>query len=86
MFKSFKVYKAIKMNSTLIFIIFLSFAKFIDGITLTDIVQTNKGAVKGEILKTIHNLSIEYSSFRAIPYAKPPVGQLRFQVGKSFKN
>ncbi|KAF7988718.1 hypothetical protein HCN44_001291 [Aphidius gifuensis] len=45
---------------------------------LTEIVSTNKGPVRGEIVKTVQNL-IDYSAFRAIPYAKPPIGELRFK-------
>ncbi|KAF7996983.1 hypothetical protein HCN44_005260 [Aphidius gifuensis] len=41
--------------------------------------MTDKGPVQGEILTTVHDTSIKYTSFRAIPYAKPPLGQLRFQ-------
>ncbi|XP_031622223.1 esterase FE4-like [Contarinia nasturtii] len=44
----------------------------------TPIVQTNKGPVQGEILKTISN-GQRYYSFRGIPYASPPVGSLRFK-------
>lgn len=46
---------------------------------LTEIVSTSKGPVRGEIVKTVQNL-IDYSAFRAIPYAKPPIGDLRFKV------
>ncbi|XP_044014772.1 juvenile hormone esterase-like [Aphidius gifuensis] len=46
---------------------------------LTDVIQTDKGKVRGEIIGTIQNESIKYSSFRGIPYAKPPIGKLRFQ-------
>ncbi|XP_076623246.1 esterase B1-like [Colletes latitarsis] len=46
---------------------------------LSQIVQTNKGPVQGVVLKTaFHQQS--YSSFFAIPYAKPPVGELRFKA------
>ncbi|CAL7935529.1 unnamed protein product [Xylocopa violacea] len=42
------------------------------------VVQTKNGALRGTINSTIWN-SIEYSSFRGIPYAEPPLGELRFQ-------
>lgn len=70
----------IKYHFISVFIIFLSF-KFVYG-RLTDIIETDRGPVQGEILKTVHDSSIEYSAFRAIPYAKPPIGELRFQVFK----
>lgn len=46
---------------------------------LTDIVQTTKGSVRGNILTTVGN-SVDYSAFKGIPYAKPPTGYRRFQV------
>lgn len=49
-------------------------------VTLTDIIETDKGPVQGEILTTVQDSSIKYSSFRGIPFAKPPIGELRFQV------
>lgn len=61
-----------------IFIIFLYY-KYVQG-ELTESIMTNKGPVQGEILTTVHDTSIKYTSFRAIPYAKPPLDQLRFQV------
>ncbi|XP_026673537.1 pyrethroid hydrolase Ces2e-like [Ceratina calcarata] len=44
----------------------------------TAVVQTNSGPVQGAILTTVWN-SIEYSSFKGIPYAAPPIGDLRFR-------
>ncbi|XP_076170825.1 uncharacterized protein LOC143148407 [Ptiloglossa arizonensis] len=46
---------------------------------LTDVVQTDKGRVQGRILETAWH-SMPYSAFLGIPYAKPPVGSLRFQA------
>ncbi|KAF7996986.1 hypothetical protein HCN44_005263 [Aphidius gifuensis] len=66
-----------KLNFMRIFIICLS-SRIIHG-RLTDIINTNKGPVQGEIVSTVHDSSIKYSAFRAIPYAKPPIGELRFQ-------
>ncbi|XP_044021103.1 uncharacterized protein LOC122861020 [Aphidius gifuensis] len=60
-----------------IFIIFLYY-EYVQG-ELTECIMTDKGPVQGEILTTVHDTSIKYTSFRAIPYAKPPLGQLRFQ-------
>ncbi|XP_063979581.1 juvenile hormone esterase-like [Diachasmimorpha longicaudata] len=45
----------------------------------TDVVQTTKGPVRGEILRTIEK-NISYASFNGIPLARPPVGKLRFQA------
>ncbi|XP_058792783.1 juvenile hormone esterase-like [Phymastichus coffea] len=44
----------------------------------TQVVQTSKGLVQGEVLKTVID-SVEYSSFKGIPYAEPPLGYLRFK-------
>ncbi|XP_029035228.2 juvenile hormone esterase-like [Osmia bicornis bicornis] len=44
----------------------------------TPVVNTSIGPVRGLILQTYWN-GIEYSSFRGIPYAQPPVRQLRFK-------
>ncbi|XP_011300989.1 juvenile hormone esterase-like isoform X2 [Fopius arisanus] len=43
----------------------------------TGIVETDRGPVVGEILETIVD-SIAYGSFKGIPYAKPPINELRF--------
>ncbi|XP_053989680.1 juvenile hormone esterase-like, partial [Hylaeus volcanicus] len=46
---------------------------------LTEIVHIDKGPVRGFVTKTaFHNIS--YSAFLGIPYAKPPVGDLRFKA------
>lgn len=44
----------------------------------TLIVDTNYGPVRG--LKRTSTVGDQYFSFRGIPYAKPPVGELRFKV------
>lgn len=49
-------------------------------IKLTDIIQTYKGPLQGKILKYVQNSSIEYSAFVAIPFGKPPINELRYQV------
>lgn len=53
---------------------------------LTEIVQTDRGPVQGEILTTVQNSSIQYSAFRGIPYAKPPIDELRYQVRVDTRN
>nr|UZH45661.1 carboxylesterase 27 [Meteorus pulchricornis] len=44
---------------------------------LTSVIQTDKGPVRGEIIKTFRN-NVEFSSFRGIRYGKPPIGHSRF--------
>lgn len=44
----------------------------------TSVVQTNSGPVQGATLTTAWN-GIEYSSFKGIPYAAPPIGNRRFR-------
>lgn len=44
----------------------------------TSVVQTNSGPVQGAALTTVWN-GIEYSSFKGIPYASPPIGNRRFR-------
>ncbi|XP_043248949.1 juvenile hormone esterase-like [Colletes gigas] len=46
--------------------------------TYTDIIQTHKGPVRGRQAVTAFN-EYEYSEFIGIPYAKPPLGDLRFK-------
>ncbi|XP_015109347.1 acetylcholinesterase [Diachasma alloeum] len=45
---------------------------------LTAVIETDRGPVVGEILRTVMN-SVPYGSFRGIPYARPPINDLRFQ-------
>lgn len=42
------------------------------------LVQTKSGPVRGLCKTTIDNLN--YVSFQGIPYAQPPIGELRFKV------
>ncbi|KAF3430578.1 hypothetical protein E2986_07677 [Frieseomelitta varia] len=44
----------------------------------TPVVRTPSGPVRGLVLRTVWH-SIEYSSFKGIPYAEPPLGDLRFK-------
>lgn len=44
----------------------------------TVVIETNYGPVRG--IKRISAVGDEFFSFRGIPYAKPPVGGLRFKV------
>lgn len=43
------------------------------------IVETNSGRIRG-LRKTTLLKKIPYYSFKGIPYAKPPIGDLRFKV------
>lgn len=43
------------------------------------IIETNDGKVRG-LRKTTLIKGVEYYSFRGIPYAKCPTGELRFKV------
>lgn len=47
------------------------------------IVTTASGNVIGTIRYTVDN-NIAYRSYRGIPYAKPPIGELRFEVNVNF--
>lgn len=44
----------------------------------TVVVDTNYGPVRG--LKRTSVAGDQYFSFRGIPYAQPPIGELRFKV------
>lgn len=44
----------------------------------TFVVETSYGPVRG--LKRTSAVGDQFFSFRGIPYAKPPVGELRFRV------
>lgn len=45
---------------------------------LTPVVSVSEGRLKGSIKCDIHNEN--FYSFQGIPYAKPPLGTLRFKV------
>ena len=45
----------------------------------TKIIQTEGGQVRGKKLVTAIE-AIEYYSFKGIPFAQPPIGNLRFKV------
>lgn len=47
--------------------------------TVYKIVETRNGAVRGILNKTIFNQKPFYS-FRGIPFAEPPIAELRFKV------
>lgn len=41
-------------------------------------VQVEEGKLKGVVVNGCNN--VRYLAFRGIPYAKPPVGELRFKA------
>lgn len=43
------------------------------------IIQIENGSIRGKVLQTIY-LKIDYFAFRGIPYAKPPINNLRFEI------
>lgn len=45
----------------------------------TKVVDTKSGPVRG-LLEISQRKSVEFYAFRGIPYAKPPVGDLRLKV------
>ncbi|XP_043257747.1 uncharacterized protein LOC122400376 [Colletes gigas] len=64
------------------FLLFMVIATFVLAVkcqNLTEVVQTNKGPVQGLTLTTVYHQKA-YSAFFGIPFAKPPVGDLRFQA------
>lgn len=59
---------------------------FITGVVYIDLVccilqelKITNGVIKGQILKSRYGRS--YYSYTGIPYAKPPIRELRFKVG-----
>lgn len=54
--------------------------KVIEMSQTTLVIETNSGPVRGIKRTTI--LGDDYLSFQSIPYAKPPIGSLRFRVTK----
>lgn len=69
-----------KMNGIIFLSIFFSVLTLNNAdIQRTTVIQTNSGPVQGATLTTVWN-DIEYSSFKGIPYAAPPIGNRRFRV------
>ncbi|XP_014217874.1 venom carboxylesterase-6-like, partial [Copidosoma floridanum] len=62
----------------------LIFPLFAKGQLLLPVVQTNSGKVAGQYMKTVLG-NMTYKSFRGIPYAEPPLGELRFRPPKPKK-
>ncbi|CAK9829233.1 Ace [Anthophora retusa] len=64
--------------SSFTFLFLVLLAVTIQAQDLSQVVQTDKGAVQGRVYKTAWH-SKPYSSYEGIPFAKPPVGPLRFR-------
>lgn len=66
------------IKSVSIFVL-LSAALFVTGHEEFKTVQTEYGAIRGKLMSTIYDAK-PYYSYRGIPYAKPPLNELRFKV------
>ena len=55
---------------------------FLDKMSEFVIAETEYGKVKG--IKKLSELNESYLSFTGIPYATPPIGNLRFKVKSQF--
>ena len=49
------------------------------------VVETEYGPIRGKLDKTLYDRS-EFYAYKGIPFALPPVGNLRFKVCKGSKN
>lgn len=67
------------VNCILKFVILLNIVVHYTDASLTEIITTDKGPVRGQILKTVQE-GVKYSAFRGIPFAEPPLGYRRFKV------
>lgn len=47
------------------------------------VVETTHGTILGKVLKTLIK-NVDYFGFMGIPYAAPPIGDLRFLVSKKY--
>lgn len=57
---------------------FVTCVLLLNVVSCDPIVKITKGAIKGQILKSRDGR--DYYSFTGIPFAKPPIGELRFKV------
>ncbi|XP_076248261.1 juvenile hormone esterase-like [Calliopsis andreniformis] len=65
-------------NSVALLFTLLASSTLCIGIVPTPVIFTKSGTIRGEILETVWH-SVPYSSFKGIPYAMPPLGNLRFK-------
>lgn len=42
------------------------------------LVRIEQGQLRGKVLSSVRD--VQYFSYKGIPYAKPPIGELRFKV------
>ncbi|CAK9802975.1 Juvenile hormone esterase [Anthophora plagiata] len=77
--RSTRIYrrKMKSMNRTTLFLLLLFLIQHVNSQS-GPVVQTSNGAVQGAYNYTVWE-NIKFSSFKTIPYAKPPLGSLRFQ-------
>ncbi|KAH8359339.1 hypothetical protein KR093_006071, partial [Drosophila rubida] len=56
------------------------FEQYSRGTSVTSIINTQYGQVRGRQRVTLHDAQQLYYAFEGIPYAKPPLGELRFRA------
>lgn len=49
----------------------------------SEVIETDLGRIRG--IKTISALATPYTAFLGVPYAKPPLGDLRFKVSIDYR-
>jgi len=59
---------------------FITYILFLSSISCDPVVKTAKGTIRGYTSKSRGGR--DYYSFTGIPYAKPPIDELRFKVSK----
>lgn len=76
----------IQGHSFLSFGIALAIARFISATPVLNdtIVNTPSGKLQGSILQTWTDKN--FYSFRGVPFAEPPIGNLRFKVSEVYLN
>jgi len=57
---------------------FITCILFYGAVTCDPVIRITKGAIRGQTLKSRDGQ--DFYSFTAVPYAKPPLGELRFMV------
>ena len=67
-----------KMLTSLCMILFLNLLKLGVCEEETIIVNLSQGQLRGKVATTFRGL--DYYSFQGVPYANPPIGELRFKV------